>query len=342
VTVRILQVGAGIRGRHWAQFVKDHPDVTCAGLVEPESGNLEQAKRIIGDSGLQTFADLAPALAAVKPDAVLIVSPSARHAPQTLEALEAGVPVMVEKPFATSVAEALTVLAKAKAVGKPVIVAENYRYWPAERTVRQLIADGRIGRVDNAVLIDRRNMAPESEGPWLAKLDYPQLQEIAIHHFDSLRYFFDRQPTSIAVKVWNPPGSGYSHGASTDAQIELGDVQVQYRGTMRSRRFGFSLQIEGSEGMIWTNRKYVFLRTGGGRFYKPVKNVAVPKGDEASYPKGGTTSLLNSLRDAVVSGTPAETRGEDNIWTLAMVEAGKLADREARRVAIAEVYRPEA
>ncbi|HET6469380.1 MAG TPA: Gfo/Idh/MocA family oxidoreductase [Geminicoccaceae bacterium] len=340
MTVKVLQVGAGIRGRHWVQFVKDHPDVTCVGLVEPDPAAVEQAKQITGEPAPPVFADLATALDTVEADAVLIVSPSALHAEHTMAALAAGLVVMVEKPFAVTVAEAERVLARAKEAGRPVIVAENYRFWPAERTVRALIEEGRIGRIDNAVMIDRRNMAPETEGPWLAKLEYAQLQEVAIHHFDSLRYFFDRRPESIAVRVWNPDWSGYRHGANTEAQIDLGDVQVQYLGTLRSRRFGFSLQIEGRDGMIWTNRKYVLWRPGGSLWWRPVKNVKVPPGDEKSYPRGGTTGLLDSLRDAVRDGRLAETRGEDNIWTLAMVEAGKLADREQRRVGIREIYAP--
>jgi hypothetical protein len=47
---------------------------------------------------------------------------------------------------------------------------------------------------------------------------------------------------------------------------------------------------------------------------------------------------LNSLRDAVLHGKRADTRGEDNIWTVAMVEAGKLSDRERRMVSLDEVY----
>ena len=34
--IRILQIGAGIRGQHWAGFVKNHPDVECIALVEPD------------------------------------------------------------------------------------------------------------------------------------------------------------------------------------------------------------------------------------------------------------------------------------------------------------------
>jgi hypothetical protein len=71
-----------------------------------------------------------------------------------------------------------------------------------------------------------------------------------------------------------------------------------------------------------------------------MRNDKVPKGDERPYPQGGTTSLLNSLRDAVLSGKSAETRGDDNIWTVAMVEAGKLSDQQRRTVDLSEVYAP--
>jgi predicted dehydrogenase len=218
------------------------------------------------------------------------------------------------------------------------MVAENYRYFPAERTVRALIDAGRIGRIDGATLIDRRHMPSHTEGPWLASTDYPQLHEIAIHHFDSLRYFFQRQPTSITAQVWNPPWSDYRHGANTAALLDFEGVHVQYHGTMLSHRFGFSLWIEGEQGVIWTNRRQVFWRPGRSQFFRPVRRVKVPPGDDAKYPKGGTTSLLNSLRDAVLHRTPAETSAEDNIWNVAMVEAGKRSDQEGRRVAIAEVF----
>ena len=83
--------------------------------------------------------------------------------------------------------------------------------------------------------------------------------------------------------------------------------------------------------------KLVFWRQRGKRFFKPVRLVKVPKGDGAKYPRGGTTALLDSLRDAVKEGKPAETRGEDNIWTLAMVEAAKISDRQRQVVSIDEL-----
>jgi predicted dehydrogenase len=338
VSVRILQVGVGIRGGHWVDIVEAHPDVQAVGYVDRDADALARVRARVPGDGRGFYADLDEALRASKADAVLIATPSALHAEHTCRALQAGVAVMVEKPLATSVEEAERVLEAAHAAGRPVVVAENYRYWPAERTVRALIQAGRIGRVDSVTLIDRRHMPSHTEGPWLASIEYPQLQEIAVHHFDSLRALLDRAPTSITARAWNPPWSDYRHGAATQAFIDLQGLQVQYLGTLTSHRFAFSLWVEGEEGVLWTNRKYVAWRKGGSRLFRPVRRLPVPRGDEAPYPKGGTTSLLNALRDAVASGTPAETHAGDNIWNVAMIEAAKRSDREGRTVRVEEVW----
>lgn len=338
MAIRLLQIGAGIRGQHWAQYIKSHPDFECVGVVEPDAACRDKARAIIGE-GPKYFADLDEALRGSGAQAVLIVTPSSTHADLSIRCLDAGLTVMVEKPLATTVDEGRRVLQKARAVGRQVIVAENYRFWPSERTIQRLLQEGFIGAVDNAMMIDRRHQPARTEGPWLAKLQYPQLQEIATHHFDSLRSFFGAQPRNIALRVWNPPGSDFAHGAQTEALIEFERTRVQYLGTMLSHRYGFSLWIEGEKGTIWTNRKYVAWRKPGARFFRPIRNDKVPAGDERPYPQGGTTSLLNSLRDAVLSGASAPTRGDDNIWTVAMVEAGKMSDQQRRTVDIAEVYR---
>jgi predicted dehydrogenase len=336
VSIRILQLGAGLRGRQWALFIKAHPDFDYAGIVEPDADCRAKVKAIVGN--LPLYTDLAEALDGVKADAALVVTPSATHADMAIRCMEAGLTVLVEKPLATTVADGRRVLEVARARDRQVIVAENYRFFPAERTVKRLVDEKFLGTLDHAVMIDRRHQPSRVEGPWFGKIDYPQLQEIATHHFDSLRSLFGARPVSLTVRVWNPPWTDYQHGANTEASIDFGSVQVQYLGCLLSHRYGFSLWIEGEKGVLWTNRRLVAWRPAGSRWFRPIRNDKVPKGDEKPYPQGGTTFLLNSLRDAIQSGARAETRGEDYIWTVAMVEAGKLADRERRRVALSEVY----
>jgi predicted dehydrogenase len=340
LTINILQIGAGIRGRHWIEFVKAHPEFECVALVEPDAATREQAENVLGP-GCRSFESFDDALKQVEVDAALVVRPSATHAAVAGQCVEAGLHVMVEKPLATTIAAASRLVEQARRYERHVIVAENYRYWPAEQTIKRLLDERFLGQIDNAVMVDRRHQPSGTEGPWLSKIEYPQLQEIATHHFDSLRAFFGARPTRLSLRCWNPPWTDYAHGANTEALIEFGEMHVQYIATMLSHRYAFSLYIEGERGSIWTNRELVFWRPNDSRLYRYVRNDKVPSGDEKPYPQGGTTSLLNSFRDAVVKGQPAATAADENIWTIAMVEAGKLSDRERRSVDIGEVYAPE-
>jgi predicted dehydrogenase len=338
MAMRILHIGIGIRGRHWLSFVKDYPEAVSVACVDPNPAALEWVRQTYGPNHCQCFADLDTALRTVTADAALIASPPFLHAEHALKGLEAGLAVMVEKPFTCTVTEAGQVIERAETLGRPVVVAENFRFVPAERTVRKLMQDNLLGVISNVTLVDRRRMPSATQGPWMATMEYPQLQEIAVHHFDSLRSFFGRQPLSIAVHTWNPASSDYRHGACTTAQIEMaGDLHVQYLGTLTSHRFTYSLWVEGEKGLLWTNRKFVLWRPRGKRLFWPLKQVQVPRGDADPYPKEGTTTLLNSLRDAVLHGQQAETSGYDNIWTIAMVEAGKRSVAERRTIAIDEI-----
>lgn len=334
--IEILHVGAGMRGENWLDFIAAHPETTSVACVEPfEAARNKVAARLGAD---KVFADLDQALGKVKADAALIVSPSHLHVEQALKALDAGLAVMIEKPFATSAAEARRVNERSKQTGKPVVIAEQFRWVPAERTVRRVVREGLLGKVFSATLADRRRMPKGMQGAWAAELEHVQLREIAVHHFDSIRAFFDRRPVSVAARAWNPDGSDYKHGACTEAMIEMEDgLHVQYLGTLTSPKFGYRLVVEGDRGTLWTNRKHVLVRPGGSKLFKPIKKVAVPKGDGDPYPREGTTSLIESLVAAVRTGQVAETSGEDNLWTIAMMEAGIRSDREGRTIAVRDV-----
>lgn len=341
MAMRILHVGGGVRGRHWLEFVGGAPGAESVGCVEPQAANLDEVKSVAG-AALPTFGELDEALAAVQADAALIASPSHLHAEQAERALAAGLAVLIEKPFAPDVAQAQRVIAAAEAAKKPVLVAEQFRFVPAERTVRRVVSEGLLGEVSNVVLSDRRRMPLAMHGPWVKDLAYPQLSEIAIHHFDSLLSFFGQRPTSIAARAFNPSGSDYASGACTEALLEFErGLHVQYLGALTSNKFGYSLRIEGEGGDLWTNRKRVFVRRRGQKFFLPVKLSRGLKGDERPYPFEGMASLLEGLRAAVEEGQEAETSGRRNIWAVALVEAGMRSDRERRTVDVSELHTDE-
>src|SRR5215468_3183527 len=338
MAIRILHVGTGSRGRHWLEILRDYSDATSVAFIDKDPKALDEARKLVGRTGAPLHTDLSVALREVSADVALITSPSFLHIEHALQCLEAGLTVLIEKPFATTLGDAGQVIRKARAVGKQIVVAENYRFFAAERTVGQWLAANRLGRIATVVCVDRRNQPPSEQGPWVGNMDYPQLVEIAVHHFDSFRYLFRRNAVSISACLFNPPGSLYRSGAATEALIEMeGKLQIAYFGTLVSHRYEYSLLIEGENGSLWTDRKRVWWRKKGWPFFLPVKLVAVPRGDELPYPRAGTTSLLNQVRDAVLQNKEAETSGRDNFSTLAMVAAAARSAQEARKVSISEV-----
>lgn len=340
--IRLIHVGVGVRGRHWLEIVASHPDVVSAACVDIDEKALTEARRAPGQEHGKFYTTLESALAEVNADAALIASPTPLHARQAVDALTAGLSVLVEKPMARDLAEASDLIAHAQTAGRPVMVAENYRFFAAERTVRRMLDDGTAGRVRSVVCVDRRDQPSDTQGPWVKTAEHPFLAEIAVHHFDSFRYLFKRQPASVFARSHNPPGSTYERNAAVHAMLELeGGFPIQYFGTMIAHRYEFSLWIEGEKGDIWTDRKRVWWRPRGRRFFLPSRLVPVPKGDELPYPKAGTVSLLNQFRDATLHGTAPETSAQDNIWTLAMVEAAIASQREHRAVRIDDVFTPE-
>lgn len=343
MAIKIIHVGVGGRGRHWLDYIAQHPDFGAAACVDVDKKALEAVRQLPGQEHGNFFESLGDALSQTQADAVLITTPSFLHAQQALEALDAGLAVMVEKPFACNLAEAQAVVDRARGAGRPVLVAENYRFFQAERTMRHMLDNGAVGRIVAAVCVDRRDQPSRTQGPWVKSMAEPFLTEIAVHHFDSFRYILNREPKAIFASSYNPPGSDYDDRAAVNALIEFdGGFPVQYSGTLVANRFEFSLWVQGDKGDIWTDRRRVWLRPKGRRFFLPVKLVPVPKGDEKKYPKAGTVSLLNQFRDAVMGGKTPETSGEDNLWTLAMVEAGIVSVQQGRKVSISEVFSPAA
>ena len=87
------------------------------------------------------------AVLAAAPDLVVLASPTGVHSDQALACVAAGVPVVVDKPLATSAAAARAVVQAAEAAGVPLTVFQNRRWDGEHLALRRLLADGALGDV---------------------------------------------------------------------------------------------------------------------------------------------------------------------------------------------------
>jgi predicted dehydrogenase len=331
----VIHLGLGMKGRHWLEIVREHPDVTPVGCVDPDTTALDWVKTHF--PGIYCCASLSDALQHVKAEAVIITSPPAFHASQAIEALEAGLGVMLETPFATTLAEGVQIVRTARCTGQALMVAQNHRFARCEQTLRRLLHAGKVGTVTHVSCTDRRTCPPQRGV--LAGAEYTQILNVGAHHFDSLRSMLGVNPVRVMARCGKAPWSEYRHGSTTEAFVEMEhNINVQYYGSLTSSRHEHALWIEGDQGVLWTDRRHIWWRQRGWRFFIPIRAHKVPPGDAMKYPREGTATLLQQFQAAVHKGQLPETHGEDNLQSLSMVEAVMLSDTTGKTIHIAELF----
>jgi predicted dehydrogenase len=204
--------------------------------VEPEM--LRQLQDDVGIAAGLCFPSLQAALEATEADAVLVTTALADHAPVALQALAAGKHVLVEKPFAPSLADAQRAVDAAAAHSRVLMVSQNYRFYPAVQTAAALIRDGSLGPV-GAVSVQFRKYA-NTQPPATNRhytIRQPLLMDMAIHHFDLMRLVLDQEPTTVRCHAWNPPWSRFADPAAAVAAITFdGGAVLDYYGSWVGRR----------------------------------------------------------------------------------------------------------
>lgn len=124
--IRVLIAGLGNMGRAHALAHHHHPDAEVVGLV-----NRSKVALPVALQGYPLFEDFDTALAATKPDLVVVATYSDSHADYACAAMAAGAHVFVEKPLATTVADAARVVETATRLGRKLVVGYILRHHPA-------------------------------------------------------------------------------------------------------------------------------------------------------------------------------------------------------------------
>jgi predicted dehydrogenase len=143
VKLKIGVVGAGTWGRNHVRTVAGLADAELAAVCDTDPKVRERVSRQY--PGVLVTSDVAALLAAV--DAVIVASPAATHAAVALQVLEAGKPVLVEKPFALSVKDAEAVAKRGAQKAVPVLAGHLLVYHPAIERLREMVQTGELGRV---------------------------------------------------------------------------------------------------------------------------------------------------------------------------------------------------
>lgn len=325
--LRLIQVGLGPHGRNWARrVVPEVSEVEVVAYVDKDPNALDALRAEAGVPAELCFESLKEAVEATQPQALLNTTALSGHVQVTWAALEAGLHVLVEKPFAPNLATAEELVEAAKVRRLVLMVSQNYRYFPAPRIIASMVHESALGKLFEVSIDFRRysTVGPNGRGRHHLE-EQPLLVDMSIHHFDLLRLILSREPVRVYCEAWNPEWTSFSGPSVAVASIVFeGGVVASYRGSWISAApvtpWAGEWRMEFENGEVtWTSaadsdvtqdRVVVRPRDGEERL------VTLPV-----VSRTGTWGTLTEFAAAIESGREPETSGRRNLGTIALMEA---------------------
>jgi predicted dehydrogenase len=327
VSLRILQVGLGGWGRNWAvNVLKVARDARLVGAVDASQEALAAFRKEVTLPDAACFTTLDAALEAVESDAILITASLPGHVPLTTTALRAGKHVLLEKPFAPTLDEAVSLVRLAEERRRVLMISQNYRFYPAVRAVQKLVRESALGKIGTVSLDFRRyaNRAPVETNRHY-HIVHPLLMDMSIHHFDLMRAVLLQEPAIVMCQAFNSPWSRFRDPATAFATIEFdGGTVVSYRGSWTSTgpetHWSGDWRMEGELGeLTWTSRSG--KPESGDRVSMTLlgeteKQLKLPKMDQVDR-----AQTLVAFGEAIRNESPPESSGRDNLGSLALMQS---------------------
>lgn len=331
---RAIVVGAGGIADAWFGPLQAE-GVEIAAVVDINKTSAEERIKKYNLNCL-AWTDYRAAIREVKCDFVLDLTIPRVHCDVTCAAMDAGIPVIGEKPMADGMDAAKKMVAASERAGKMYMVSQSRRWDARHQQQRDAITGGQIGELTT---LNCDFYIGAHFGGFRDAMDSPLILDMAIHHFDLARFLSGADPVSVYAAEFNPKGSWYRGAAAANCIFEMSNgIIFSYRGSWCSE--GCHTSWNGDWRIIGDSGTLTYERDGEPRgqavagsdgFNRPLKDAAIPAPRiEHHTMHGALREMLAFLRN----GTKPQTECHDNIKSLAMVFAAIESSRQGAKVAV--------
>ena len=327
MTIRIALLGAGRIGRTHAGAIGGLDGAQLVAVHDPVEA---AAAEVAAACGSRTASE-EEICAAADIDAVLIATPTDRHAACIKAVARSGKAIFCEKPIDLDVGRARACVDIAREAGTPLMVGFNRRFDPEFAEVRRQIDSGAIGEVE-IVQITSRDPAPPP-------IDYVTRSgglflDMMIHDFDMARFLLGEEVVEVSatgsVLVDDRIGAA---GDLDTAAATLTTASGRMAVITNSRRatYGYDqrLEVHGSKGMVSAgNRRPTTVTVAGEEGYRrePLLEFFMERYRDAYRRE------LEEFVHALATGSRMSPDGEDGIRALELAAAATRSARERRSV----------
>jgi len=320
MSVGVGVIGTGVMGSEHARLLRcEAPGARLAGVFDADAARAQAAA-----AGAAVFSDPRSLIASDSIEAVIIASPDATHAELTLACLEAGKPVLCEKPLASSAAEALRVVQAEVALKRRLIqVGYMRRFDPGYQEIKRIKDEGGVGAVALLHNVHRNARAPEwFTGPMAVTNSF-------VHEIDISRWLTGSEMVSAHVDA-GPGGDPLMITMRTDRD-EIVSTEVYM-----NANYGYHVHAElvGREGTIALAPSSLTLRNKD-------------RAGGLSYPDNWVPRFADAYRrqladwiGAVRTGTPVGASAWDGHVASAIAEQIAAALAEGRAATLNYAPRP--
>ncbi|TQC50747.1 gfo/Idh/MocA family oxidoreductase [Rhodococcus sp. WS4] len=252
------------------------------------------------------------------PDVDVVYNPlaNALHAPWNLAAVQAGKPVLAEKPFARNALEAEGVLSAAKAAGVTVTEGFHYLFHPVTRRMRALLAGGTLGQLRRVEVVMRMPEPKPDDPRWSLELAGGAVMDLGCYGLHVHRLLAPQDggaPRVVAARA----------SERTPGIDEWCDIDLEYPGgatgssinSMVADEFEFTLRIVGECGEAFAHN-----------FIKPNEDDRVTVTTDAGsvVEHLGTRSSyayqLDAVAEHVLHGTALPMDADDSLENMKMID----------------------
>lgn len=237
--MKVALLGAGRIGQLHGRLVAAEPDVEEVIVNDVDDGRARQVAELVGGRVAATVEE-----ALAEADAVLIAASTDAHARLVGQAIDAGIPIFVEKPLAFDLDATVALVDKAESVGAVVQVGFQRRFDPAYLEARWLAESGELGTVYMVRLIAHdHEPPPDAYIPVSGGL----FRDSSIHDFDALRWVTGQEVVEVYAtgSVRGFPIFAQHDDIDTGAAIlTLADGTLGVLGQTRHDPRGYDVRME--------------------------------------------------------------------------------------------------
>ncbi len=184
--MRVGVIGAGVMGENHIRIYSQMAGVELVGIADIDMKRVSALARQYNTEGYQNYHELLNK----DLDAISIVVPTMLHRKVSLDAIDAGVHLLVEKPIADTVRNAMSMINAAHMKDLKLMIGHIERFNPAVIKMKEIIRAGELGEV---VSISARRV-----GPYNPRIrDVGVILDIGVHDMDIISYLYNSPVTEV-------------------------------------------------------------------------------------------------------------------------------------------------